>query len=389
MMRQLPMTRPCLCVTAALLLLAATLGAPALLGQTPVPSGLQRAEPMVCNGNDDLVVRGRFIETAGNGIEVSGDCDVEVVGSHIVAGGVGILVVGDGDAIVKDSHVEGRRAALLAGGDGEIRYYRTSLRGGVRTEGHGEIAGDDGTVREGSGGSASDLGGLLGGTTVKIDAGGVAVRDGSETISIRPDGVGIDGGGDAVSVTPTAYGVAVDTEDASVVVDGDAVRLRTDDTATEVSARWRAAGASAYRASDTDRLLAELGAVKEDGGLRLGLAGDVLFGFDSAAIRPDATAMLAKVAHVLRQRAGAGEIQVLGHTDSIGGAEYNRKLSEARALAVMRWLHAEEGVPVQLMVGRGMGAAQPVAHNTRPDGSDDPEGRARNRRVEIFFATSR
>lgn len=388
MTRQLPMTRPCLRLTASLLL-AAMLGAPALHGQTPVPPGLQRAEPMACDGHDDLIVRGRFIETAGNGIVVSGDCDVEVVGSYIVAGGVGILVNGDGDAIVRDSHVEGRRAALLASGDGEIRYYGTTLRGGVRTEGHGEIAGDDGTVRGGKGSAAAaDLGGLLGGTSVKIDAGGVAVREGSETISIRPDGVGIRGGGDTVSVTPTPNGVAVDTGDASVVVDGDAVRLRTDDTLTEVTTRWRLAGTSVYRASDTDRLLVELGATEEDGALRLGLAGDVLFGFDSAAIRPQATAMLAKVAHVLRQRAG-GEIRVVGHTDSIGNAEYNRKLSEARAVAVMRWLHAEEGIPAQLMVGRGLGSEKPVAYNTLPDGSDNPEGRARNRRVEIFFATSR
>lgn len=379
------MTRRHFHLTASLLLLAATLGSPALHGQPP---GLQRAEPMVCDGNDDLIVRGRFIETAGNGIEVRGDCDLEVVDSHIVAGGVGILVDGDGDAIVKDSHVEGGRAALLAGGDGEIRYYGTTLRGGVRTEGHGEIAGDDGTVREGDGGTAADLSGLLGGTSVRIGAGGVAVREGSETVSIRPDGVGIDGGGDVVSVRPTRNGVAVDTEDASVVVDGDAVRLRTDDTVTEVSTRWRTAGASAYRASDTDRLLVELGATEVDGGLRLGLAGDVLFGFDSASLRPEATAILAKVAHVLRQRA-ASEIRVVGHTDSIGSAEYNRKLSEARAVAVMRWLHAEEGIPAQLMVGRGMGSEKPVAYNTLPDGSDNPEGRAKNRRVEIFFATSR
>ena len=74
--------------------------------------------------------------------------------------------------------------------------------------------------------------------------------------------------------------------------------------------------------------------------------------------------------------------------DSVGDDTYNPKLSEARAIAVMRWLNVNEGIPLELMRGQGMGAKKPIVHNTHPDGSDDPAGRAKNRRVEIRFSTS-
>ncbi len=152
----------------------------------------------------------------------------------------------------------------------------------------------------------------------------------------------------------------------------------------EVSRDWRGTG-TRYRAADTDRILVELGAVDEGDVIRLALAGDVLFDFDSTAIREEAAEKLAKAAHVIRQRS-VGEVFVVGHTDSVGSDEYNRKLSRERAEAVMSWLSRHQGIPAAVMVGRGMGATKPVAHNTMPDGSDDPAGRAKNRRVEILLA---
>jgi outer membrane protein OmpA-like peptidoglycan-associated protein len=83
----------------------------------------------------------------------------------------------------------------------------------------------------------------------------------------------------------------------------------------------------------------------------------------------------------------AGEIYVIGHTDSMGDDQYNQKLSEARAISVMRWLNETEDIPLALMKGRGMGSKKPITYNTMPDGSDNPEGRAKNRRVEIRFAS--
>lgn len=50
----------------------------------------------------------------------------------------------------------------------------------------------------------------------------------------------------------------------------------------------------------------------------------------------------------------------------------------------MRWLHEGEDIPVQLMRGRGLGSKEPIDY--MPDGRDNPAGRAKNRRVEIYFA---
>lgn len=151
-----------------------------------------------------------------------------------------------------------------------------------------------------------------------------------------------------------------------------------------VSGDWRSAGTS-YRAADADRILRELGAVEKDDVIRLALAGDVLFDFDSTAIRDQAAGQLGKAALVIRQRS-VGKVYVVGHTDSVGTDEYNRKLSQKRAEAVISWLNGHEGIPQEVMVGRGMGSTQPVAYNTMPDGSDNPAGRAKNRRVEILLA---
>ena len=152
-----------------------------------------------------------------------------------------------------------------------------------------------------------------------------------------------------------------------------------------VSGDWRDVGGP-YRAADTERLLVELGAVEDGDVIRLALAGDVLFDFGSDAIRADAADKLTQAAQVIRQRS-VGEVYVVGHTDSVGGDEANQKLSERRAAAVISWLDRNQGIPAAVLVGRGMGSRKPVAHNTMPDGSDDPAGRARNRRVEILLAT--
>jgi outer membrane protein OmpA-like peptidoglycan-associated protein len=66
--------------------------------------------------------------------------------------------------------------------------------------------------------------------------------------------------------------------------------------------------------------------------------------------------------------------------------EYNQKLSERRADAVKNWLLAH-GVSSRMTI-RGWGATKPVAPNTFPNGRDNPEGRQKNRRVEIVVKKS-
>ena len=117
--------------------------------------------------------------------------------------------------------------------------------------------------------------------------------------------------------------------------------------------------------------------------IRIELAADVLFDFDKADILPKAREALKQTAEVIREKS-KGVVQIEGHTDSKGSDAYNQKLSEGRANAVKEWLTKQEGLKNVRFATRGFGAKKPVAPNTKPDGSDDPEGRQKNRRVEII-----
>jgi OOP family OmpA-OmpF porin len=81
------------------------------------------------------------------------------------------------------------------------------------------------------------------------------------------------------------------------------------------------------------------------------------------------------------------KIEISGHTDSKGSDTYNQKLSQKRALAVVKYL-TDRGVDGDRMVGVGYGETQPIAINTNIDGSDNEEGRAMNRRIELKITES-
>lgn len=129
-------------------------------------------------------------------------------------------------------------------------------------------------------------------------------------------------------------------------------------------------------------LLQDLGARVTGREIRIALAADVLFDFDSSTLRPAASETLHKVAEVLRQ-SGRSPVSIEGHTDAKGADAYNQTLSERRADSVRQWLVNPGGIAASRMTIAGWGKRRPVAPNTKPDGSDDPEGRQKNRRVEI------
>lgn len=116
--------------------------------------------------------------------------------------------------------------------------------------------------------------------------------------------------------------------------------------------------------------------------LTMKLEGDVLFDFDKAAVRPDAEKLLEKVAIVLGEFP-EGKVTVEGHTDSKGGDKVNLDMSQRRADAVKTWLVKKKSIPEKMITTKGFGKTKPVAPNTNPDGSDNPEGRQQNRRVQI------
>lgn len=108
-----------------------------------------------------------------------------------------------------------------------------------------------------------------------------------------------------------------------------------------------------------------------------------LFDFDKAILKEQGKAELRNLGEYIR---GKGitvvDIDVIGHTDSMGSEEYNQGLSERRAMAVKEFLVAN-GVSADIIDVSGMGETQPVATN------DTEEGRAKNRRVEIHVGTTR
>ncbi len=108
----------------------------------------------------------------------------------------------------------------------------------------------------------------------------------------------------------------------------------------------------------------------------------VNFDYDKATLRPDAVGILGEAAEILK-RYPELRVEVAGHTDSKGTDAYNQKLSERRAKAVYDYL-AGNGVAASRLVGPvGYGESRPIAPNTNADGSDNPEGRAKNRRTEL------
>ncbi len=108
----------------------------------------------------------------------------------------------------------------------------------------------------------------------------------------------------------------------------------------------------------------------------------VNFAFDSGTLLPESFPILDQAAYVLRQSPGV-RVMVAGHTDSKGGAEYNENLSARRAESVRRYL-IRKGIAPDRLVAKGYGESRPLVSNYKRDGSDDPVGRARNRRVEFW-----
>ncbi|CAN5548063.1 hypothetical protein BH24ACT4_BH24ACT4_14640 [soil metagenome] len=114
------------------------------------------------------------------------------------------------------------------------------------------------------------------------------------------------------------------------------------------------------------------------------LDADVLFEFDQATLTAQAQQTLTELAAELDDTLAGDSITVIGHTDGKGEPAYNQDLSERRAGAVRDFLTLTMANPPQFEVA-GRGETEPVADNEKPDGSDDPDGRRRNRRVEITY----
>jgi outer membrane protein OmpA-like peptidoglycan-associated protein len=134
---------------------------------------------------------------------------------------------------------------------------------------------------------------------------------------------------------------------------------------------------AALRAQLREQLNAVMKTTDSARGLIVSMTG-LLFETGKSTLVPNVRENLARVAGILLGHPGL-ELEVEGHTDSVGSDPMNQTLSENRAAAVRQYLLAQ-GVPQDSIVSRGFGKTKPVATN------DTAEGKAQNRRVEIVVS---
>lgn len=112
----------------------------------------------------------------------------------------------------------------------------------------------------------------------------------------------------------------------------------------------------------------------------------VFFDFDDFQLTKEAKIELERLYNLMVKYPSL-YIEVIGHTDAIGSAQYNKKLSIKRAQAVIDYL-TTKGIEQKRFVAKAAGKDEPIAINTNEDGSDNPEGRKYNRRVEMKILKS-
>lgn len=107
----------------------------------------------------------------------------------------------------------------------------------------------------------------------------------------------------------------------------------------------------------------------------------IFYDYKSTDVNESSGKELDKLILILQKNKGIG-IELTSHTDSIGSDEYNMRLSHERAQKARQYV-ISKGINSNKITAKGMGEKSPVAPNSKPDGSDNPEGRAKNRRTEF------
>ena len=334
----------------------------------PIPLFSLPAIDVFASNADKAVIDSASSQLASvEGVTVSpAKCD----GSSLISGST--VFGGDGSAVSSSAG-----STVVNGGDGS----------GVITEGSTTItyAGD-------GSGTYTNMATML---TITVDA------DGSGTYTTPSTTFTLDGKGQG-TYTDTASGETITnngdgtgthtTRTVTVINNGDGTGSYTSPSLTIINNGDGTAQVNGQKVTDAPKVdkAAKLGkfpAVEslkpvESCGTLITLEDGVLFDFGKSEIRSDASQTLKKLADVLNN-AKVPAAHIYGHTDSISDEAFNQQLSEARANAVSGELK-KDGVTAT-MDATGYGESKPVAPNENADGSDNPAGRALNRRVEIFI----
>ena len=161
----------------------------------------------------------------------------------------------------------------------------------------------------------------------------------------------------------------------------EADRLKQENDAQRAGAQADLDRAAKEKVELRAQLLSQFNAILQTRDTARGLVvnmSDVLFDTGKYSLRPLAREKLAKVAGIVSGHPGL-RLDVEGYTDSVGGDDYNQRLSEHRGSAVRDYL-TQSGMAPASVTTQGFGKAQPVATN------DTAEGRQQNRRVEIVIS---
>jgi OOP family OmpA-OmpF porin len=318
---------------------------------------------------------------ADGGVELTIDGRAEVITGTVAVDGAVVFDVddaGDGAGDIDIASCTG--SGELALGDTTV-VWNAGLEasevlldeGGCDTP-TGEVASGDGTGELNVGGEGGITIGEDGSITLGSEDGDQIVVDAEGNSVITGDGqaIGVTKDGQAVIVSGDGTSLFVGADgDVSISVDAFCLSVSTDDA--EVVGR-----------DDVDEDVV----VRENSKATVFvISADLAFDFNSATVRPDADAALDSIIEVLASEFKDASVTVIGHTDSIGTDAYNVDLSVQRADAVAALIEQRVGADLKIN-SSGLGESRPLAPNTNADGTDNPEGRAQNRRVEVVVRTA-
>lgn len=163
---------------------------------------------------------------------------------------------------------------------------------------------------------------------------------------------------------------------AEIVWDGTGDSREELESASDYTMEIRAFDLAGNSGKATDRFSVDILVVVTERGLKMRIS-NIEFAFGSAAVSAKGAKILDRVAVIL-EKYRRYDVVVEGHTDNIGGADYNQKLSEKRAISVREYL-VKKGVEPSRLRYEGLGESMPFYPNT------NEENRRRNRRVEFLL----
>lgn len=341
---------------------------------------LAQQGPLAIQGNDRSLSQscaGRNVTIMGNdnAVRLTGGCRslrVQGNGNAVtaeMAPGAAILLVGNNSRVEWTLSARGAEPTVQVTGNGSAVAPVGAAQ--PRAAAPAPVAAAGPLVIEGNGldrtadcaGREVQLRGSAANLVLRGGCRGLAIE--GEVVRVRAElapGARIAARGNVIQVLWTLAGTGAEPV---VQANGELIEVRRADAANPLGG-----GTPAVTTEETSR------------GLRLTVRGDVLFDFDADRLRGDATQVLGEIGDLIRTQ-NPRALRITGHTDSIGDDAYNLDLSLRRARNVAAALASRGNLPAVNV--EGLGETQPVAANARPDGTDDPAGRQRNRRVEILL----